>query len=412
MASSNIIIWSLKNRNVKEIFARLGDVIVGWLIRPFSFITPRNKRKWIIGNKTGWGDNSKYLRILLENNNENLRLIWIAKDKSGRDLVRGKGFEAYKKWSIKGIYHALTAGAYFYSSNINDINYWVSGKVFSINMWHGVGLKKLGMKQSETYNPKDISTRIFTPFYYHQPSYFIGPSDMMARHFADCYNMTDKQMLKIGYPRCEYLLLDNEKRQKFIEKYESEKIIDLIDNLKIYSKVYVYMPTFRDDQHDFIKQAGFDFKRLNNILKEKNSILMLKLHPATRIGDVDFDNFSNLILLDKNIDIYPLLPSTDVLITDYSSIYYDYILMKDKDVILFPFDYKDYVENSRDFAFDYLTFSPGIKAWNFDELYDIIKEEPDLSFKERDKIIETFWGKNFEKPSMLIKETTKKNLHF
>ena len=172
------------------------------------------------------------------------------------------------------------------------------------------------------------------------------------------------------------------------------------------------MPTFRDDQHDFIKQAGFNFDKLNKILKEKNSILLLKLHPATRIGNVDFGNFSNLILLDKKIDIYPLLPSTDILITDYSSIYYDYILMRNKDVILFPFDYKEYVENSRDFAFDYLTFSPGIKAWDFDQLYSIIKEEPNLSFQERDKIIETFWGKNFEKPSLLINEITKKHLNF
>ncbi|MDE6753644.1 MAG: CDP-glycerol glycerophosphotransferase family protein, partial [Muribaculaceae bacterium] len=404
MSKSNLILWTLKNRNFKEITKRITDVFFGWMIRPFSFITPRNKKKWLIGNKTGWGDNSKYLALFLSQNNpENVRIIWIAKNRAERDTVRAKGLEAYTKWSLSGVFHGLTAGAYFYSSSISDINYWTSGNVYRMNMWHGVGLKKLGRKQSTTYNPHDISTHILTPFFYNQPTYFIGPSDMMAKHFADCYNMSDKQMLKIGYPRCDFITQSQEEICKHISKYESEKMADLISRIRNFSKVYIYMPTFRDDQHDFIKESGIDFEMLNSILEKHNSIFLLKLHPATRIGNLDLEKFNNIITIDKNLDIYPILPFTDTLITDYSSIYYDYILMRNKNVILFPFDYKEYVSKSRDFAFDYLTNTAGIKVWNFQELYEIISSEKNIEIEGREEIINKFWGDEYASASNKIK---------
>ena len=89
------------------------------------------------------------------------------------------------------------------------------------------------------------------------------------------------------------------------------------------------------------------------------------MHPATRMNFDVIGKCTNVILLDKSMDVYPLLPKTDVLITDYSSIYYDYILMPEKDVLLFPFDYQDYIRNSRDLAYDYLTYTPGVKSLEF-----------------------------------------------
>lgn len=411
MASTNLIFWSLRHRNVKEIVGRVSDVFFGWMIRPFSFITPRDKSKWLIGNKTGWGDNSKYLALLIQKEDKRKpRIIWIGRTKEERDLVRSKGIEAYRKWSMKGLFHALTGSAFFYSSSISDINYWASGKAFKMNMWHGVGLKKLGMKQSDLYNPKSITSHVLTPFFYDKPTYFIGPSDMMARHFADCYQLEDERMLKVGYPRCDFILKDKKTVLEFVEKYESQETLELINKISSFKKVFIYMPTFRDDQHDFVKSSGIDFEKLNRLLREKGYLLLLKLHPATRIESLDYISLSNIVVMDKKIDIYPILKFTDVLITDYSSIYYDYILMDGKDIILFPFDYKEYIEGSRDFAYDYLTYAPGVKAWNFNELYEIIDSGRDLTIPERKKIIETFWGTNYRDSVLKIKQEAEDKL--
>lgn len=401
---SHFFVWVIQHRSCREIVARLVDVFFGWWVRLISFITIRNKRKWVIGNKTGWADNSKYLMIFLSRDNpEGIRLIWIGKKADEVSVVRQNGFEAYRKWSLPGLYHALTAAAYFFSSDVSDINYWASGRALKINMWHGVGLKKLGMKGSVLYNPKDWKTHIFTPHIYDSPTYFVGPSPMMARHFSDCYRLTDSQILQVGYPRCDLLQHDAEYVEEHIRHFESEEMLSLYQTLGKYNKVYVYMPTFRDDQRDFIASAGIDFMKLNELLRSKNYFLLLKFHPATRICTMDIKGLSNMLLMDKRLDIYPLLPKTDVLITDYSSIYYDYILMRRKGVILFPFDYSEYIENSRDFAFDYMTYTPGVKAWNFDELYAIIESERGLDFPERDDIIRKFWGDDFGHASDRIK---------
>ncbi|MDE7088974.1 MAG: CDP-glycerol glycerophosphotransferase family protein, partial [Prevotella sp.] len=116
---------------------------------------------------------------------------------------------------------------------------------------------------------------------------------------------------------------------------------------------------------------------------------------------------SNIVILDKNMDVYPILPFTDVLITDYSSIYYDYILMENKGIILFPFDYDEYIKNSRDLAFDYLTYTPGCKAWNFEELYRLLFSESKLVPEERSWVIKQFWGDNYMESNKKIFEALK-----
>lgn len=409
--SQNIIIYTLRNRSLKEIASRVADMTVGWCLRPLSLITRRSKRKWLIGNKTGWSDNSKYFMIFLnQDKTPRPRAIWISKSKKERDTVRSKGFEAYRKWSVKGVFHSLTAGAFFFSTDISDINYWTAGNTVKINMWHGVGIKKLGMKYSDLYNPKDLYSRIMTPYFYDRPTLFVGPSPMMARHFADCYLLDDNQILQTGYPRCDLLLSPTELVDKFVKRYESESTQRLYAELDRYDKVFVYMPTFRDDQSDFIVASGIDFNKLDELFMAKGYLLLLKLHPATRIDSSSVEKCSNIKTLDKHMDIYPILTKTHVLITDYSSIYYDYILMQDKEVLLFPFDYDSYIRNSRDLAFDYLTYTPGVKAWSFDELYQVIEHDTPLSFPQRQWVIDSFWGKNYQKSSSHIKKAAIKVL--
>jgi CDP-glycerol glycerophosphotransferase (TagB/SpsB family) len=96
--------------------------------------------------------------------------------------------------------------------------------------------------------------------------------------------------------------------------------------------------------------------------------------------------------VDNSWDIYPILPFTDVLITDYSSIYYDYILMKGKRVILFTFDYDKYI-SERELNIEYEKYFIGLRVHSFDQLYDVIKkkEVDNISFDYND-IIKNIWN--------------------
>jgi len=95
------------------------------------------------------------------------------------------------------------------------------------------------------------------------------------------------------------------------------------------------------------------------------------------------------MLYDSSSDIYPLLPLTDCIITDYSSIYFDYLLIN-KPVIFFPYDYKKYIEYDRDLIFDYDTMTPGPKCYTQQELhnqiYNIVIKGTDSYYDRRQEI--------------------------
>lgn len=407
MAKENFFIWVLKNRDLGEVVKSVSELVIGYILYPLSFLVKRNNRKWLIGNKTGYSDNSKYFFLYLyQHPEENIRCIWIARTNEEKKSLEGLKFETYKKWSMKGLYHCFTAGVYIFSSNVSDINYWTSGRAVKINLWHGVGIKKLGLKGSSTYNPHSLFNRLMTPYNYDNPTVFVTTSQLMTEHFAECYSLTFAQTHQIGYPRCDFMMQDRETIYQYILRYENGNMLQLVDALKAYKKVFIYMPTFRDDQTDFMQLSGIDFEDLNAVLVLMEGILLVKMHPATRMNFDVIHTCSNIKLMDKRIDVYPILPFTDVLITDYSSIYYDYILMDGKRFILFPFDYDNYIHNSRDLAYNYLQYTPGKKVSKYVAFRQSIIDGG-YEVDEKSWVIEQFWGSNYQHASAKIVDMIK-----
>ena len=94
------------------------------------------------------------------------------------------------------------------------------------------------------------------------------------------------------------------------------------------------------------------------------------------------------------MDIYPVLPYTDVLITDYSSVMYDYILMEKKDVILYLFDKEEYV-NERPFIWSFEDMTYGHRASSFETLLELVGNVglcPDEANKA--VLVKKCWGEN------------------
>ena len=128
-------------------------------------------------------------------------------------------------------------------------------------------------------------------------------------------------------------------------------------------------------------------------MEEKNYLFILKLHPAVRVEQKRNNGaYSNLLFLDKKLDVYPILPFIDVLITDYSSIYYDFILL-DRGIILYPFDKENFLDYSNNLAFDYDEYTPGYRVMSIGELEVALLSDNDFRVIGRDRIINAFWGK-------------------
>ena len=108
----------------------------------------------------------------------------------------------------------------------------------------------------------------------------------------------------------------------------------------------------------------------------------------------EISGYSNLMVYPKDSDIYTVLPFIDCLITDYSSIYTDFLMMN-KDIILFVFDYEDYVHNSNDLG-EYDKYFVGKRAYNFAQLLQIIESGEDCHVPQEkyQELMEFFWDNN------------------
>ena len=180
-----------------------------------------------------------------------------------------------------------------------------------------------------------------------------------------------------------------------METYESESTLNLIAKLKEKSfyHVYIYLPTWRDSQSAFLP-SDFDLHTMDETLRSKNDALILKPHANTFTDGEAAAGLNNIFLLPASLDIYPVLPYTDVLITDYSSVLYDYILMENKNVILYLYDYQSYTKD-RSFIWPFDDMVVGQKVYDFQALLNTIREENiGINETERKRLLQKCWGEN------------------
>ena len=157
---------------------------------------------------------------------------------------------------------------------------------------------------------------------------------------------------------------------------------------------------------------------LNNLLNELNILLVLKPHPAQDLSVIKTEKLSNFILLtnqdlkNENINLYEFLGQTDALITDYSSVYYDYLLTN-KPIAITTDDFDEY-KSTFDFAFDNIfDVIKGEYINNFDELKSFINNvanENDIAKHERENIKKILHKFQDENSSSRVYEFLVKNM--
>lgn len=368
---------------------------MGYLFYPFSFLFPRSRKVWVFGSFRGaFNQNAKYLFVYVSEQIPEICAVWISYKNSVVREIRSKGLKAYSLFSIPGLYYALRGKYYFFNDYSSDICYFTSGGTVKVNLWHGVGLKKIEFSiengpLADRYVHKVFRERYFYPFVYQQPDYFLSSTDFQSVKFAQAFRIPIEKCLNLGYPRNDVLLWEEEQRKKFIGKYEPLVTKELIDRIHKYKKVYLYMPTWRDSQKELFS-THLDVKKLDSFMQETNSLFLFKPHPIMKIEPGIFGKSFHLMLLDSHVDIYTLLPYTQVLITDYSSILYDYLLMENKDAILYLYDYDTYIRE-RDFNYPFLENVAGTVVYDFEALLQVMKDE-NYDRSNYACINERFWG--------------------
>jgi CDP-glycerol glycerophosphotransferase (TagB/SpsB family) len=387
-----------------------------WPIYFLSGFFPRSRKVWVFGSYAeSFTDNAKQV-FLSKNSSESTKdveFVWITGSRTLVEKLRGSGLKAFWRWSLAGIYYSLRAGLFFYSSYPTDIHFWLSRNAVLVNLWHGLPLKKIefDIKKgilADIFSPKSrlkgILNEIFYPWHYKKPDYVLTPSEKVARLFQSAFRITDKNCLFYGYPRNEKLYLSRKEALESVKMDGEEELKELAAEIEKHKKTIIYMPTWRDNQADVLSKAKFDIEKTGELLLKNDSLLILKLHPNVKLPDQAISNHANIKIAGSKIDVYSLLPLTDILVTDYSSIFFDYLLL-DRRIIFFPFDMEEYLCENREMYFSYNDFVPGSIVLEFEILLEkIFMEESDSERAKRSNMKKTFWEFSSRNSSKMIIE--------
>lgn len=225
----------------------------------------------------------------------------------------------------------------------------------SLQIWHGIPLKKIG----HLMNYKIVHYNL------------VVSTSRFVTDYAFSHLFSTDRFIESGYPRNDLLQCG----------VTDERQLVLV-NQPIYQwalqqgkQLIVYMPTWRGDSFE---SNPMDLDELARFAEDNNIIIIIKMHPFIRANSffdtLESDKYTfhenydcNIVFYPSTDDIYPILNISSLLITDYSSVYFDYLFV-DKPILFFVYDFDAYTIRHGDFMLDFEKYTPGDKIHNYFEL--------------------------------------------
>jgi len=363
------------------------------IISPLAYLFPRKggplifMGRFLPNEKGKFRDNVKYLFLYMYRKGER-NIYFFSGDKTTIEALKEKGIPVIKHPSFRSVILLLRARILIVDSSewIRGIQHFLLEGAKKAQLWHGVGYKLVELCKWKSKNPiLNIIRTMFKVIKGSAPVYdFIAStSDFYTENlFSKCFKW--KKIVETGQPRNDVFFRTPDEFDMIGTDSEAFEKIKKWKSLG-YS-VILYAPTFRKNE----KKFPLDLYQFNEFLGNHRIGLIIKKHPVNSYT-TSKELFENIFFHDPSADVYPLLPMIDLLITDYSSIYVDFLLLK-KPVIFFPYDYEEYIKTEGEFQFDYNEMTPGIKCYNQQQLekslIEILIKKKDSWMVQREKILE------------------------
>ena len=380
-------------------FRQLPIAAVGAATYFLSGFVPRNKNLWVFGSWFGenFADNPKYLFLYTRVSHPNVRSVWLSHNKGVRDELRARGHPAYCIYGLRGVFYSMRASCVVFSVGVSDVNRYAIKGAKLVELWHGTPLKKLAPIQSgndAASKPQDsFPQRLLKDVIAQEHSYDIvtSASDESKRAMAPFFHNA-KRVVVTGYPRND-ILLD----APWLASYDNEWLRRLKQKID-FQFIFLYLPTHRDEGRgkiDLFAPYNFSSEAVDQALTDLDAVLIVKGHHYHQRLEVTSHHTPLqrvYSLSDAELpDPYPLLRNTDVLITDYSSVFFDYLLL-DRPIIFAPFDLQEYTTTDRELLYNYDKVTPGPKAKDWPDVIRLLREvlEHDVWRAERKIVCRRF----------------------
>ncbi len=324
--------------------------------------------------------NSRYLFEYVKENLPEITPLFVINDPELRNSLSSKYGKQYfiETESIQGIRQALSAGVWFTSAGLPAYGTGLHKKRLIINLWHGVPLKKIALLDP---NLKKAARIYFKKIFSENYTCILTTSHELIPLMARSFAVSEDKIKVWGQPRNDGLFQKNDCR---------EILGQLFPDLPEYTKTVLYAPTFRDyGQVQLFPFKDFDQKQLEAFLDEKNMLLFIRTHVAEQGSAAPYLGKRIRFLGNEQAeDVTGILNIFDCLITDYSSIYIDYLLT-DKPMIFLPYDRQQYLDG-RGMNFDYDDVTPGPKPETFNDFLDALSPKEDFWKSERTRVNRLF----------------------
>jgi CDP-glycerol glycerophosphotransferase len=248
-----------------------------------------------------------------------------------------------------------------------------------IQTWHGTPLKKLALDMDTVFMAGETGIEEYKKNFYNNAQtwdYLVSQNQYSTEIFRRAFGF-QKTMLEIGYPRNDVLFRKN--------NVEDIRELKKQLGLPLDKRILLYAPTWRDNE--FYGQGKYkfnppmDFSRLQEAIG-KDTVMIVKYHYLI-MDQIDWSPYRGFVYsYDLSYDISLLYLVSDFLITDYSSVMFDYNILK-RPMFFYCYDLEKYKDTLRGFYFDFLAEAPGPVVLTTKDLIRAIKEYDPADYGER-----------------------------
>lgn len=352
---------------------RISRIVFYWL----SFVI-KPKKVLVFTSFPDFADNpyALYLYLIKNQRYDEYKKVWIISNPRQEIIDKIREIDnrtIISSYTLKNWYYVLMSRYIFSSHNAYSyLHFHQNDKL--MNLWHGLGIKKIGYDNGETPST-----------FYGNSVYTLATSPFFIECMSSAFRIPKEHVLLTGLPRND-LLFENSAR--------FAKIL----NGNQYNSVGIWMPTFRQTSDGNLNDAPMNkgainywnpliLEEINDFLIKTNNFLILKLHPADSLQKTELGKYSNLCIL-RNEDLparelYPLIGKTDYLISDYSSVFVDYMTLK-KPMGFLQNDTETYKEGRALYFEPTADNLPGHLLYNLEDMKDFIFNHKQYGFKKKE----------------------------
>jgi CDP-glycerol glycerophosphotransferase len=353
---------------IHKIFFKISDKFI------YNFASINEKRLVFESNKD-FSDNARALfDYLVENKyNEKYQMIWLVSNSSkfnnynyNNVVFVNRIGRFHLSYTLRALYYARTCKIYFFTHSSAWLGKKRGHQIF-INLWHGSGYKAA----------KGGSENIIF-------DYCLVPGEVFIKTKKEFFQCPEEKIIPLGYPRYDWFNC----KKKVLDKL----YIHIAQDAQTNSKTIIWMPTYRKSKISALSEntlsscydlpiiySSSDLNELNKWCKKYSINIIIKQHIMQKEYSSTINKYSNLFLLTDNsldeigIQLYELLACVDGLISDYSSVAIDFLLV-DKPIGFILDDYQNY-KKDRGFIFENpLEYMPGHHIYTMNDLILFLEE--------------------------------------